>query len=130
MAAEMKAGTTELPPSPAMGRANRQRFLVLGAAFVGWLFAGVQLALMPLASLSVSQDLMGATFNHAAAGDWFARYTASLMLGAAIGGISLGQFGDRFGRAKGMAWSVLFYSLFGGAGYFVTSQEQLLALRF
>jgi diketogulonate reductase-like aldo/keto reductase len=42
-----------------------QRFLVLGAAFFGWLFAGVQLGLMPLASLSVSEDLMGAAFTHA-----------------------------------------------------------------
>ena len=107
-----------------------QRFLVLGAAFFGWLFAGVQLGLMPLASLSVSEDLMGAAFTHASAGDWFARYTASLMLGAAIGGILLGQFGDRFGRAKGLAWSVLCYSFFGGAAYFAGTQEQLLVLRF
>jgi len=73
---------------------------------------------------------MGSAFNHAIAGDWFARYTAALMFGAAIGGILFGQLGDRFGRANGLAWSVICYSVFGGLGYFVTSQEQLLVLRF
>jgi predicted MFS family arabinose efflux permease len=102
----------------------------LTMAFMGWLFAGVQLGLMPLAALSVSRDLMGGSFNDAIAGNWFGRYTASLMFGAAIGGILLGQLGDRFGRAKGMASSILCYSSFGGAGYFVTNQDQLLVLRF
>jgi transcriptional regulator with XRE-family HTH domain len=60
---------------------------VLAAGFLGWLCAGVQMGLMPLASLSVSKDLMGATFNDVTAGDWCARYTASIMLGAAVGGI-------------------------------------------
>lgn len=126
----MERERVEAQALPRPDRSKAQRLLVLAAAFLGWLFAGVQLGLMPLASLSVSKDFMGAAFNHAAAGDWFARYTASLMLGAAIGGILLGQFGDRFGRAKGMAWSVLCYSFFGGGGYFATTQEQLLVLRF
>ena len=116
--------------NPAASFPARLRYTVLAAAFLGWLCAGVQLGLMPLASLSVSRDLMGPTFNDASAGDWFARYTASIMLGAAIGGIVLGWLGDRIGRSKAMAWSILCYSVFGGAGYFVTNQEQLLALRF
>ncbi|MBI4659928.1 MAG: MFS transporter [Verrucomicrobia bacterium] len=107
-----------------------RRFLVIAAAFLGWLFSGVQLGLMPLASLSVSRNLMGSEFSDAIAGDWFARYTASLMFGAAIGGIIFGQLGDRIGRSKGLAWSVLCYSVFGGLGYMVSSQEQLLVLRF
>lgn len=114
------------PPSPSAAA----RLLVLAASFLGWLFSGVQLGLMPLASLSVSRNIMASDFNHAIAGDWFARYTAAIMFGAAIGGILFGQLGDRFGRATGLAWSVICYSVFGGLGYFVNSQEQLLALRF
>ena len=73
---------------------------------------------------------MGTAFNDALAGDWFARYTASLMFGAAIGGIVFGQLGDRIGRTQGLAWSVSCYSVFGGLGYLATGQEQLLVLRF
>lgn len=106
------------------------RFVVLAAGFLGWLFAGMQLGLMPLASLSVSKSLMVSGFSDAIAGDWFARYTASLMFGAAIGGILFGELGDRIGRVPGLAWSVICYSVFSGLGYLIHSQEQLLVLRF
>ena len=52
------------------------------------------------------------------------------MLGAAIGGILLGRFGDRVGRTRAMAGSILFYSVFAGLGAYVTTLEQLLVLRF
>lgn len=60
---------------------------VLAAAFLGLVFDGFELGLMPVASLSVTKSLMGEAFTPAAGGDWFARYTAALMLGAAIGGV-------------------------------------------
>jgi MFS transporter, SHS family, sialic acid transporter len=109
---------------------RRGRAAVLVAAFLGLVFDGFELGLMPVASLSVSKSLMGEAFTPAAGGDWFARYTAALMLGAAIGGLMLGRFGDRFGRARGLGVSIVLYSLGAAAGGFVTSQEQLLLLRF
>jgi SHS family sialic acid transporter-like MFS transporter len=106
------------------------RYAVLTAAFGGLLFDGFELGLMPLASLSVTKDLLGAAYTPASGGDWFARYTAALMLGAAIGGILLGSLGDRIGRARAMGVSILFYSIFAGVGAWVQTQEQMLVLRF
>lgn len=106
------------------------RFAVLAAAFGGLLFDGFELGLMPLASLSVSKSLLGANYTATLGGDWFARFTAALMLGAAIGGIFLGALGDRIGRARAMGVSILFYSLFAGLGAWVQTQEQMLVLRF
>jgi predicted MFS family arabinose efflux permease len=106
------------------------RAAVLAAAFLGLVFDGFELGLMPVASLSVTKSLMGEAYTPAAGGDWFARYTAALMLGAAIGGIVLGRFGDRFGRSRGLGASILLYSLGASAGGFVTSQWQMFALRF
>ena len=106
------------------------RYAVLAAAFGALLFDGFELGLMPLASLSVSKDLLGPAYTQTLGGDWFARFTASLMLGAAIGGIVLGSLGDRIGRARAMGVSILFYSLFAGLGAWVRTQEQMLVLRF
>jgi len=107
-----------------------KRRVVLGAAFLGLLFDGVELGLMPIASISVTKGLLGEGFTPALGGDWFARYTAALMLGAAIGGIALGNLGDRIGRTRALGVSILFYSVFAGMGAWVHTQEQMLVLRF
>lgn len=119
----------QTPPAVApLGPSGRMA--VLAAAFLGLLFDGVELGLMPVASLSVSKSLLGPAFTPAAGGDWFARFTAALMLGAAIGGIALGTLGDRIGRARAMGVSILFYSICAALGSLVHTQEQMLALRF
>jgi MFS family permease len=100
------------------------------AAFSGLVFDGFELGLMPVASLSVSKSLLGPGYTDKWGGHWFALFTASLMLGAALGGIVLGNLGDRIGRTRAMGVSILFYSLFAGLGVFVQSQEEMLALRF
>ena len=106
------------------------RLLVIAAAFGALLFDGVELGLMPVGSLSVAKNLLGEQFTVKLGGDWFAWLTASLMLGAAVGGIALGALGDRIGRRRALGVSVLFYSVFAGLGAFVTSLEQMLVLRF
>ena len=106
------------------------RAAILAASFLGLVFDGVELGLMPLASLSVSRSLLGEAFTPTLGGDWFARFTAALMLGAAIGGIALGSLGDRIGRTRAMGISILVYSLFAVAGAWVRTQEQMLVLRF
>ncbi|MSR51620.1 MAG: MFS transporter, partial [Gemmataceae bacterium] len=107
-----------------------KKSLVLLAAFVAMLFDGFELGLMPVASLSVTQDLLGGSYTASLGGEWFASYTAGLMLGAAVGGIFLGQVGDTFGRARALGISIIFYSLFAGLGAFVTTPLQMLVLRF
>lgn len=108
----------------------RARYAVLIAAFLALVFDGVELGLMPVASLSVSKSLLGDAFTPTVGGDWFARFTAALMLGAAIGGITLGSLGDRLGRTRAMGISILMYSIFAALGGFAKTQEQMLLLRF
>lgn len=106
------------------------RVLVLVTCFLALVFDGVELGLMPVASLSVSKSLLGAAFTPELGGEWFARFTAALMLGAAVGGIALGSLGDRIGRARAMGASILLYSVFAALGAHVSDQWQMLALRF
>lgn len=106
------------------------RAMVLTAAFLGMVFDGLELGLMPVASLSLSRDLMGDAYTPEWGGIWFVRFTAAMMLGAAIGGIALGDLGDRLGRSKAMGISILSYSLFAALGSWASTQEQMLLLRF
>ncbi len=118
--------------TPAAGTelSRGARIAVLAAAFSGLVFDGFELGLMPVASLSVTKSLLGNQFTDALGGQWFAWFTAALMLGAAVGGSLLGNLGDRIGRARAMGVSVLFYSLFAGLGGVVNTCEQMLLLRF
>lgn len=106
------------------------RLAVLAAAFLGLVFDGFELGLMPVASLSVSASLLGEQFTDKLGAAWFAWFTAALMLGAAVGGSLLGNLGDRVGRTRAMGVSILCYSAFAGLGAIVTSCEQMLVLRF
>lgn len=63
-------------------------------------------------------------------GQWFGWFTVAFLLGAATGGYLFGYVGDRFGRARAMAASILCYSVFSGFSYFVQTPTQLLVLRF
>jgi MFS family permease len=121
---EIAIGSSELTLS------RKGRLVVLFAAFSGLLFDGIELGLMPIASISVTRSLLGSGFTDALAADWFARFTAALMLGAAVGGIVFGALGDRIGRTRAMGVSILFYSIFSGFGLLVGSLEQMLVLRF
>ena len=50
-------------------------------SLTGWIPYGWELGLMPIASLSVTRDLLGAGYTDAIGGAWFARLTAGLMFG-------------------------------------------------
>lgn len=108
----------------------KARILVLAAAFLSLVFDGVELGLMPIASLSISKSLLGDSFTPTLGGDWFARFTAALMLGAAVGGIFLGDLGDRVGRSRALGICILIYSVFAALGAWARTQEEMLALRF
>lgn len=139
------------------------RYLVLAAAFLGWMFAGVQMGMMPLAAGPATEEFARAGHftldgqstaslwrrllaSEEPSGNipskeqlpeilkaerrWFAWYNAAFLFGAATGGLVFGLFGDRAGRVKALAASILCYSLLSGLTYFVRSPEQLLVLRF
>jgi len=119
---------------PLMARSNhntRGQWLVLIAAFLGWMFDGLEMGIFPLVARPALQDLM----HHAGAGDqfigpWMGRFTALFLVGAAGGGLIFGWLGDRIGRVRSMALSILTYSIFTGLCYFAREPWHLGALRF
>jgi MFS transporter, SHS family, sialic acid transporter len=108
---------------------GRQQWLVLGAAMLGWMFDGLEMGLFPIAARPALQDLMGIT-DDAVVGEWISNLVALFLGGAACGGLLFGWLGDRIGRVRTMALSILAYSVFTGCCYFATAPWQLGVLRF
>lgn len=81
-------------------------------------------------SVAVSDEERQAIQWRALAAQWFAWYICAFLFGAAAGGLAFGWLGDRIGRSKAIAASILCYSLVSGAAYFAQSPLQLLLLRF
>jgi len=112
---------------------TRGQWMVLLAAFLGWLFDGFELGLFPVVARSALLDLLKSVDVEAAdklVGPWNARINACFLLGAASGGLVFGWLGDRIGRVRALALSILTYSLFTGFSYFAQAPWQLGALRF
>lgn len=113
----------------SMQTAGRDRWMVLIAAFLGWMFDGLEMGVFPLVARPALQDLLGVS-DDASIGLWMGRITALFLVGAACGGVVFGWLGDRIGRVRAMILSVLAYSLFTGCCYFAQQPWQLGVFRF
>lgn len=116
-------------PAPPNPKLTRDQWMVLIAAFLGWLFDGFEIGLFPVLARPALKDLIaGAT--DAEIGWWMGIITALFLVGAACGGLVFGWLGDRIGRVRALSLSILTYSLFTGVGYFAESPWHLGAVRF
>lgn len=107
----------------------RDRIVALVTTLLGWTLAGTIMVIIPLAGRAATASFLGPG-EEGLIGDWFSRYICAFLLGAAAGGLLFGWLGDRVGRARAMAASILCYSIITGLTYFVQSPEQLLVMRF
>ena len=108
---------------------NTAKWLALTAAFLGWMFDGLEMGLFPLVARPAMMEFMG---EGAAArfGTWMSIIIAMFLVGAALGGVLFGWLGDKVGRTRAMVWSVLAYSLFSGLCAFATAPWHIAGLRF
>ena len=119
---------TELQPD-GTGITQHAKIMTLLAAFLGWMFDGLEMGLFPLVARPALMELMGDEAS-TKIGSWMAWITAGFLVGAACGGILFGWLGDRIGRVRAMVWSVLTYAIFSGLCGFAESPLQLAGLRF
>jgi MFS transporter, SHS family, sialic acid transporter len=110
-------------------RITRAQWLVLVAAFLGWLFDGFEMGLFPVVARP-------ALLNFAPAGDdgfvgrWMGWITAAFLVGAACGGFVFGWLGDRIGRVRAMALSIFVYSVCTALAFFSQGPVDLAFYRF
>ena len=100
------------------------------AAWLGWLFDGLDMHLYTLVAASFVAALV-----HVPVGDPLQkRYSswiqAAFLIGWALGGGFFGRIGDKLGRSRALSLTIITYAAFTGLSFFVTTWWELLICRF
>src|SRR5205823_10733247 len=97
---------TAFPPNADGDKpgALRAQWLVLTAAFLGWMFDGLEMGIFPLVARPALQTMIPISSITLApdqfVGTWMGRITALFLVGAACGGLVFGWLGDRLGGVR------------------------------
>ncbi|MHB8899131.1 MAG: MFS transporter [Thermoguttaceae bacterium] len=105
------------------------QWYVLLAAFLGWMFDGLEMGLFPIAARPALIDLLNSPAE-SVIGEWYSYMVAAFLLGAALGGLVFGWLGDRLGRVRTMALSIAVYAGFTGLCFFADTPMHLILFRF
>lgn len=116
-------------PPDGQRKLSRAQWMTLLAAFLGWMFDGMEMGIFPLVVRPAIQDMLHVS-GDTEVGRWMGNLTALFLLGAAAGGLVFGWLGDRVGRVRAMTLSILTYSLFTAVCYFATEPWHLGVFRF
>ena len=120
------------PPEPASLRdLSAQQWRSGAAAWLGWLFDGLDMYLYLLVATPFVAELLGAADPKepqvAYCSSWI---QAAFLVGWALGGGLFGRVADRLGRSRALMLTILTYASFTGLSYFAQTWWHLLLFRF
>ena len=101
------------------------------AAWLGWLFDGLELHLYTLVATPLVVTLLAATSAaDPAVKEKSAYIQAAFLIGWALGGTFFGRVGDRLGRSRALTLTIITYALCTGLCAFAQTWWQLMIFRF
>src|SRR5438067_1025187 len=101
------------------------------AAWLGWLFDGLDMHLYVLVAAPFVAELLGTTsVKDPQVGFYSSWIQAAFLIGWALGGGFFGRIADRLGRSRALMLTILTYALFTGMSFFAQTWWQLLVFRF
>jgi predicted MFS family arabinose efflux permease len=100
------------------------------AAWLGWFFDGLELHLYTLVAAPFVLQLLATTSADPQVKEKSAYIQAAFLLGWALGGAFFGRLGDRLGRSRTLALTVLTYALCTGLCALAQTWWQLMIFRF
>ena len=115
----------------SLGELTRTQWKTGVAAWLGWLFDGLDMHLYTLVAAPFVVQLLHATSN---SDPLVKRYSswiqAAFLIGWALGGGFFGRLGDRLGRSRALSLTILTYALCTGLSSWAQTWWQLLIFRF
>ncbi|MEX2285841.1 MAG: MFS transporter [Planctomycetaceae bacterium] len=101
------------------------------AAWLGWLFDGLDMHLYLLVAAPFVAELLGVTNQKDPLVGYYSSWIqAAFLIGWALGGGFFGRIADRLGRSRALMLTILVYALFTGMSFFAQTWWQLLVFRF
>lgn len=101
------------------------------AAWLGWLFDGLDMHLYILVAGPFVAELLGVKDQKdPAVGYYSSLIQAAFLIGWALGGGFFGRIADRVGRSRALMATILMYASFTGLSYCAQTWWQLLIMRF
>lgn len=124
------------PPLPEEQKVDRLRDISAQqwrsglAAWLGWLFDGLDMHLYTLVATAFVAQLLSVDQRDSQVTYYGSVIQGAFMLGWALGGGFFGRLGDRLGRARALNLTILTYACFTGLSFFAQTWWQLLICRF
>jgi MFS family permease len=101
------------------------------AAWLGWLFDGLDMHLYVLVATPFVAELLGTSdIRDPRVGYYSSLIQGAFLVGWALGGGFFGRVADRMGRSRALMLTILVYALFTGLSYFAQTWWQLFIFRF
>ncbi len=101
------------------------------AAWLGWLFDGLDMHLYVLVATPFVAELLGGIDQKDPTVGYYGSWIqAAFLIGWALGGGFFGRIADRMGRSRALMLTILTYALFTGLSFFAQTWWQLLIFRF
>jgi MFS family permease len=121
---------SQVPSAIGLREISGEQWKSATAAWLGWMFDGLDMHLYTIVAAPFVANLLHAAVTDPqvkAKSSWI---QAAFLIGWALGGGLFGRLGDRLGRSKSLALTVLTYAAFTGLSYFAATWWQLLIFRF
>jgi MFS family permease len=122
--------TTAAPEVARLRDLSPQQWKSGAAAWLGWLFDGLDMHLYVLVAVPFVAELLRTDKTDAAVGYYGSLIQGAFLIGWALGGGFFGRIADRLGRSRALMLTILTYALFTGLSYVAQTWWQLLVFRF
>jgi MFS family permease len=130
-AATLSPGEGTAPEATRLSELTTRQWRSGTAAWLGWLFDGLDMHLYTLVATPVVLQLIGAVSNaDPGVKEKSAYIQAAFLLGWALGGSFFGRLGDILGRSRALSLTILTYAICTGLCAFAETWWQLMPFRF